>query len=135
MPKRQKIFAYLWLLVTAILLGLGHFLFFHFSFHELNPFPITRGLCFASRLWSTALLIAMVLRHAWARYVLIAWLVVAIAGFSMATLFMNSRSAKPVPGPTQTAVAGLVLYALALIPLGAARPLRRFLAPRTAGGH
>jgi hypothetical protein len=135
MPKRQKVYAYLWLLFILGLLGVAHFLFFRFGFHEMNPFPITRGLAFASTLWSTALLVAMALRYGWARYVLIAWLAVAMAGFAMAVLMMNSRSVKPLPEPTNMVIAGLILYALALIPLGVARSLRRFLAPRTAGGH
>jgi hypothetical protein len=125
---------WLWLFTIFCLLGLAHFLFFLFSFHELNPYPITRGLTFASALWSTVLLLVMLLRQGWARYVLMAWLVLAIVAFGLAILMMNSQSVRPLPEPTKAAVAGLSLYALALIPLAALRSLRRFLEPRTAGG-
>jgi len=135
MQKNQKFQAYLWLAFILCVLAGAHFLFFSFSFHELNPFPITRGLAFASALWSTALLFAMLLRHGWARYVLIAWLVMAMLAFSLAILMMNGQSVKPLPTPTNTALLGLGLYALALLPLGVAHSLRRYLAPRTAGGH
>jgi hypothetical protein len=135
MPKRQKVYAYLWLLFIFCVLGCAHYLFFRFGFHELNPFPITRGLAFASALWSTALLLAMVLRRGWARYVLIIWLVMAMLGYGMAVLMMNSRSVNPLPEPTHAVILGMVLYAVALIPLGISRALRRFLGPRTAGGH
>jgi hypothetical protein len=76
----------------------------------------------------------MWLRLGWARYVLIAWLVVAIVAYGLTTLMMNSQSVKPLPEPTRIAIAALLLYAAALAPLGASRSLRRYLTPRTAGG-
>lgn len=109
-------------------------LFFRFSFQPLNSYPITRGLAFGSALWSTVLVFAMAFRLGWARYVLSAWLVLAIAAFGLVVLQINKESATPMPEVTQEAVIGLALYLLALIPLGFSHSLRRFLAPRTAGG-
>jgi hypothetical protein len=134
MTKHQRIRAYLWFFFIFCTLGGGHYLFFLFSFHPLNPLPLTRGIAFASALWSTVLLLAMLLHKAWARYVLIIWLVVAMLAFGLAMLIMNTRSVEPLPGPTRNVILGLALYALALTPLGVSRSLRRYLAPRTAGG-
>ncbi len=134
MSKPRKIRPFLWLIAILGVLSAGHYLFFRFSFHELNPYPITRGLAFGSALFSTVLVCAMARRLGWARYVLIAWLVVASVAFGMTILLMNKQSVNPLPEPTKEALVGLGLYVLALIPLGTSRSLRRFLAPRTAGG-
>jgi hypothetical protein len=134
MPTRYKIRACLWFVFIFFTLSGGHYLLFRFAFHPLNPFPVTRGLAFGSALWSTVLLVAMVLHKDWARYVLIVWLVVVILAFSLAMLMMNTRSVESLPGPTKTVLAGLALYALAMVPLSVSRSVRRYLAPRTAGG-
>ena len=134
MAKHYRVRARLWLMFIFLVLGGAHFLFFRFTFHELNPFHLTRGLFFGSSLWSLALLIGVALRHGWARYVLIAWLVVAMMVFGLMVLMMNSRSVAALPEPTNAALIGLALCALALVPLGVSRSLRRYLAPRTAGG-
>jgi len=134
MPKNHRIRAYLWLAFIFCTLAGAQYFFFLFSFHQLNPFLITRGLTFGSTLWSTVLLLAMLFGRAWARYVLIAWLLMAMVGFGLATLMMNSQSIGALPQPTKFALIGLALYAMALTPLGISRSLRRFLAPRTAGG-
>lgn len=135
MSQSRKVLPYIWLLVIFCVLGVGHVLFFRFSFHPLNPFPITRGLAFGSALWSTVLVVSMAFRLGWARYVLSAWLVLAMSCFSLVVLQMNKLSSAPISDATQEAVFGLVLYALGLIPLGLSHTLRRFLAPRTAGGN
>lgn len=157
MLKHRKLRARLWLVFIFCALAAGNFLFFRFSFHELNPFPITRGLAFGSSLFSAALIVALWLRLGWARYVLSAWLALAMFGFGFAVLMMHSRSSRPVPVPAQTAkvvadrvaavvsaiplpeptkeaVLGLLLYGVALVPLGLSRSLRRYSVPRTAGG-
>lgn len=134
MPPHYKLRARLWLVFICGALCGAHFLFFRFSFHELNPFDLTRGLFFASALWSCALFVAITLRLGWARYALIVWLVVAMLGFGLMVLMMNSRSVKVLTEPTNAAVIGLGLCALALVPLGVSRSLRRYLAPRTASG-
>ncbi len=134
MSTPRKIRPYLWLIAVFCVLGVGHALFFRFAFHELNPYPITRGVAFGSALWSTALIIAMALHLSWARYVLIGWLAAAFMVFGMVVLLMNKHSAIPLAGPTQDALVGMGLYALALVPLGISRSLRRYLGPRTAGG-
>jgi hypothetical protein len=133
--SKKKLRARLWLLAVLVVLAAGNYLLFLFSFHELNPYPITRGIAFGSSLWSLALIIAMWLRMGWARYVLATWLVLAIVLQGLFILRMNSQSVKPLPEPTKIALIGLGLYALALIPLGASRSLRGFLGPKTAGGH
>ncbi len=134
MLKNHRVRAFLWFVFILCALSGAHYCFYRFSFHPLNPFQITRGLTFASTLWSSVLLLAMVLHYAWARYVLIAWLVLVMFGFGMATLMMNSQSVATLPEPTKAALLGLLLYAVALTPLGFSRSLRRYLAPRTAGG-
>ena len=53
--------------------------------------------------------------------------------YGLMVLMMRSQSVDPLPEPTHAAIGGLVLYAVALIPLGKSRSLRRFLAPKTAG--
>lgn len=133
--SKKKLRARLWLLAVLVVLTAANYLLFQFSFHEMNPFPITRGIAFGSSLWSAALLIAMWLRMGWARYVLVTWLSLAIVLQGLFVLRMNSQSVKPLPEPTRIALIGLGLYALALIPLGASTSLRAFLGPKTAGGH
>jgi hypothetical protein len=134
MHQPRKIRPYLWLIAIFCVLGVGHYLFFRFAFHELNPYPITRGVAFGSALWSTALVFAMALRLAWARYVLIVWLSIAFTIFGMTVLLMNKQSIQPLPTPTHEALIAMGMYALALVPLGVSRSLRRHLSPRTAGG-
>jgi hypothetical protein len=135
MTKLQRIRPYLWLFFIICTLGGGHYLFYKFSFEPLNAMPMTRGLTFGSALWSAVLVLAMLLHKGWARYVLIVWLVFAMALFGLATLLTNTNSLMTVRGPTLDAMSGLALFALALAPLGASRSLRRYLAPRTAGGR
>jgi hypothetical protein len=134
MQRHSKVRARLWLTFIFCALAAANFLLFQFSFHPLNPFPITKGLTFGSSLWSAALILGMWLRLGWARYVLIAWLAVAILAFGLTALMMNSRSVKPLSEPTRVVIGALGLYALALVPLGMSRSLRRYLTPRTAGG-
>lgn len=133
--SKKKLRARLWLLAVLVVLAAANYLLFQFSFHEMNPFPITRGISFGSSLWSLALLIAMWLRLGWARYVLVTWLVLVILVQGLFVLRMNSQSVNPLPEPTRIALIGLGLYALALVPLGASSSLRGFLGPKTAGGH
>src|SRR5437016_833885 len=135
MLKKQRIRAYLWLVFIFFTLAGANYFFFRFSFHQMNPLPMTRGLTFGSAIWSAVLLVAMLFHRAWARYILVTWLVMAMVAFAMSTLMMNGQSIAPLPEPTKAAVAGLALYALALVPLGISRSLRRYLGPRTAGGQ
>ena len=134
MPTNQKVRAYLWLAFIAIMLAGANYLFFRFSFDLQNPFPLTRGLAFGSSLWSVVLLVAIALRNAWARYLLSSLLVFAMVCFGLADLMINTRAVIPLNSLTRNVVVALVLCAFALYPLGFSRSLRRFLAPRTAGG-
>jgi len=134
MPLNQRIWAYVWLLFILFALLGAHYYVYRFSFHPLNPFQVTRALVFASILWCSVLLVSMLLRLGWARYVMATWVVIAMIGFIMAMLMMNSQSVDPLPEPTHAVLKGLFFYALALVPLGISNALRRFLAPRTAGG-
>lgn len=135
MSKSQRIRPYLWFFFIICTLVGAHYLFFQFSFHPLNAMPMTRGLTFGSALWSAVLLLAMLLHKGWARYVLIVWLVVTMTLFGLAALLTNTDSLMSVRDPTLDAMGGLLLCALALAPLGVSRSLRRYVAPRTAGGH
>lgn len=134
-PSRHKRLSYLWLFLIFCALAGAHYFFFRFSFHELNPYPIVKGITFGLTLWTTALMLAMCMRLGWARYVLIALLVTAIVTIGLTVLMMNSQSVNALPEPVHAALGGLGLYALALVPLGTSRSLRRFLAPRQAGGR
>jgi hypothetical protein len=135
MQRQVKIRARLWLLFIFLVLAGGHFLFFRFSWDPMNPYPLTRGLTIASTIWSTVLASAMMMRRGWARYVLAAWLVFAMTGFGLATLMVNKQLVQMLTRPTQEVIAGLCLYGLALTPRGISRSVRRYLAPRTAGGN
>jgi hypothetical protein len=132
--SRRKHVAYLWLAFVGGALVVAHYFLFRFSFHPLNPFPVMRGLSFGLALWTAALMIAMCMRLGWARYVLIALLASAIVFFGLAAITMTTESVNALPEPIHAAVGGLGFYAVALFPLGASRALRRFLAPRQAGG-
>jgi hypothetical protein len=120
---------------TFVVLTGAHYLFYRFSVSILNPYPVTRGLTFGLTLWTTALLLAMWLRRSWARYVIIALLVISILVYGLTALMMTSQSVDSLSEPVHAALGGILLYMIALIPLGISRSLRHFLAPRTAGGQ
>jgi hypothetical protein len=133
--KQRKLRARLWLCVILCVLTGAHYFFYRFSANQDNPYPLTRGLTFGLVLWTSALLLAMWLRLGWARYVIIALLAAGIAGYGLSVLMMTSQSVDPLPEPVHAALEGMLLYALALVPLGISPSLRYFLAPRTAGGR
>ncbi len=134
MPLKQRIWAYVWLtFITCMLLG-AHYYSYWFSKDPYNPFQVTKALVFTSMIWCAVLLIGMLLRHGWARYGMAVWVILAIAGFVMAALMMNSQSVAPLPSATFNAVKGVVFYALALLPIWLSNSLRRYLGPKTAGG-
>jgi hypothetical protein len=132
-PKSHKLKARLWLCFIFCAITGAHYLFYRFSMNHLNPYPLTKGLTFGLILWTAALTLAMWLRLGWARYVTAALLVSGILAYGLTVLMMRSQSLEPLPEATHAALGGLVLYAVALIPLGKSRSLRRFLAPKTAG--
>ncbi|MEI9895662.1 MAG: hypothetical protein WDN28_17685 [Chthoniobacter sp.] len=131
--KKAKLHARLWIGLAFLLLTGAHFLFYRFSFDHLNNYPISQGLTAGCVLWTSALLVAMWLRYAWSRYVMIVMICGALAGFSVIALMVRSESVNALPQLMQRVAGGLVLYALALIPLSASRALRNYLGPRTAG--
>jgi len=131
--KHRKLRARIWLCLVFLVLTAAHYFYFRFSINPLNTFAVTRGMTFGCVLWTTVLLGAMFLRYAWARYVLISLLCLAILSFGLIALILTHQSVDPLPGPVREVVCGLGLYVLALIPLGASRSVRYLLAPRTAG--
>lgn len=133
--KNHRLWAYIWLAFIFCFICAGQYFFFRFSFDALNPIRVTRGLAVASTLWCGVLMSAMLLHRAWARYILITWLVFSMVAFGAGLLMMNSQSIAKLPQPTKAAVIGLMMYAIALIPLGMSRSLQRYLAPRSAGGE
>jgi len=131
--SRRKIRARIWLCVILLLLTGAHYYFIRFSIDRLNTYPITQGLTFGCVLWTTVIWGAMWLRYPWARYVMIALLCLGIISFSWIALLLRSESINSLPELTRLVVYGLMLYTVALIPLGASRALRSYSAPRTAG--
>jgi len=119
--------------VTFLLLTAAHVLFYRFSFNSLNTYPVAQGMTAGSVLWTTVLLVAMWLRYAWSRYVMVATICAAIVGFSIVALLVRSESVDALPQLMRFVIGGLLLYALALIPLSASASLRHYLGPRTAG--
>jgi len=77
----------------------------------------------------------MWMRNDWARYVLIVLTCLAIVGFGGVMLMLKKDSIIELPTATRAVVSGLLLYTLALVPLGASHSLRNYLGPRTAGGR
>ena len=80
--SRRKIRARIWLCVILLLLTGAHYYFYRFSIDRLNTYPITQGLTFGCVLWTTVIWGAMWLRHAWARYVMIALICLGIIAYS-----------------------------------------------------
>jgi hypothetical protein len=131
---KMKIRARVWLFVIFLLLNGAHYFFYRFSIDESNVVPITQGLTFACVLWTTFLLGGMLFRQSWTRYVLVTMMCLALIFYCWAALYMASQSINPLPDHlTKSVIIGLALYMVALIPLGASRSLRGYLAPRTAG--
>ena len=119
--------------VIVLLLTGAHFFFYRFSVDHLNSYPVSQGMTAGSVIWTTALLFAMWLRYAWSRYVMIATICLAMVGFSIVALLVRSESVNPLPELMRLVAAGLLFYALALIPLSVSSSLRHYLGPRTAG--
>ena len=131
--SKRKIRARIWLCVVLLLLTGAHYYFYRFSIDRLNTYPVAQGLTFSCVLWTTVVLGAMWLRHGWARYLLIALICLGIVSFSWIMLLLRGESLNPLPELTRVVVYGLLLYTAALVPLGASRALRAYVAPRTAG--
>jgi len=131
--SRRKIRARIWLCVILLLTTGAHYYFYRFSVDRLNTYPIAQGITFGCVLWTTVVWGAMWLRYNWARYLMVALLCLAIISFSWIALLIRGESMNPLPELTRLVVYGLMLYAVALIPLGASHALRSYLAPRTAG--
>jgi hypothetical protein len=131
--RRRKIRARIWLCAIFLVVTGAHYFFSRFSFDRLNSYPISRGLSFGCVLWTTVLLGAMWLRYAWARYVMITMICLAIIGFGLVAMLVRGESVNPLPELMRPVIYGLLLYAVALIPLGASSSLRHYLGPRTAG--
>ncbi len=117
--------------MVFLLLMAGQWFFYRFSTDSMNTYPISQGMTFGCTLWSVVLLGAMWLRYGWARYALIVLLCLAIVGFGAVALLLKSEMLSPIPGTLRLAIFGLLLYALALVPLGASADLRNYLGPRT----
>jgi hypothetical protein len=132
---KRKVWARIWILVVFLILMAGQWYFYRFSMDSMNTYAVSKGMTFGCALWSTVLLGAMWLRYGWARYFLIVLLCLAIIGFGAVALLLKSEMLSPIPGPTRSVIFGLLLYTLALVPLGASHDLRNYLGPRTAGGR
>jgi hypothetical protein len=131
--SKHKLQARIWILIVFVLLTVAHYCFYRFSVEPQNTFAITRGATFGCVLWSTVLLAAMWLRHAWARYLLIALICLAISGFGLTALVLGKTVLEPASFAMRMVVGGTVFYAVALVVLWASRSLIRYLGPRTAG--
>jgi len=131
--SRRKIRARIWLCVILLLITGAHYYFYRFSIDRMNTYPIAQGITFGCVLWTTVVWGAMWLRYNWARYLMVAVVTLAIISYSWIALLVRGESMNPLPELTRLVVYGLMLYAVALIPLGASRALRSYLAPRTAG--
>ena len=121
--------------VSFLLLLGGQYFFYRFSTDSLNTYKISLGMTFGSALWTAVLVGAMWMRNDWARYVLIVLTCLAIVGFGGVMLMLKKDSIIELPTATRAVVSGLLLYTLALVPLGASHSLRNYLGPRTAGGR
>ena len=131
--SRRKIRARIWLCVIFLLLTGAHYYFYRFSVDRLNTYPIAQGLTFGCVLWTTVIWGAMWLRHTWARYVMVTLICLGIVAYSWIALLVRGESMNSLPELTRLVVYGLMLYTTTLVPLGASRALRSYLAPRTAG--
>ena len=125
----------MWLAVVLVLISGAHVLFYQFSVSPLNTIPVSFGLTLGLLLWTTVLMVAMWVRRAWSRYAMIAFLVLGMAAYGLIYLKVRGESPEPLPGLLRLAVGGMVLYGLALVPLGFVRSIHRYLMPRTAGGR
>ena len=115
--KQRKLRAKIWICVAFLLVTVAHYFFYRFSVDRLNSYPISQGLTFCCIIWTTVLLIAMWLRHAWSRYVMITMICFGIIGFSILALMVRSESVNPLPHLMKLAVFGIALYIAALVPL------------------
>ncbi|MDR3406000.1 MAG: hypothetical protein P4L99_26175 [Chthoniobacter sp.] len=131
--KKRKLRAKMWMGVAFLLLSGAHYLFYRFSTDPLNNYSVSQGLTAGSVIWTTVLFGAMWLRYSWSRYVMITTICFAMFGFGAVALMVRSESVNALPQLMRLVAGGLVLYALALIPLSVSSSLRHYLGPRTAG--
>jgi len=129
--NKYKLQARIWLVVVFLLLTVAHYCFYRFSADPRNPYPLTRGATFGCVLWSNVLLVAIWLRHGWARYLLIVLICMAIGGFGVTMLLIGRDFMEPAS--IRMVISGLAFYAVALVSLWISRSLSHYLAPRTAG--
>ena len=131
----QRLRPYFWLLVVICAVTAGEYYFYRFSFDPENPFGLSRGVTFASGIWSIVLLIGIIAHRPWARYMMISGLILAIGLFALITMIMNQESVAFLSRPTKAAVKGMACFGVALLPLSFSRSLRRHCLPLTAGGR
>ena len=129
----RKLKARLWLTLIFLILSGAHYCFYRYSIDPLNSVAVMRGVTFGCVLWTSVLLGVVWFRQAWARYLLIALVCLAIIGFGVSALVLGNESSQPLPNLMHLVIGGLILYAVALVPLGISRSLQRYVAPREAG--
>jgi len=133
LTSKRKFKARIWVCLVFIILTGAHYCFYRFSSDPRNTIALSRGLTFGCVLWTSVLLIAVWLRHGWARYFLIVLLCLAIFAFGLTALVLVKDTIEPLSEAVRMVVMGLALYAIALVPLGISRSLARYVGPRTAG--
>ena len=132
-PPNWKLRARIWICVIFVVLCGADYLLLTFSH---NPFisdrqPLLMGLAVLGALFSKVLLIGVWRRMAWARYVLVTLLGVSILGFALAMFAIASGNVARPAGLLKKPLVGMALQALALLPLGYSRSIRRQLHPMT----
>jgi hypothetical protein len=134
-PIFQRLRPYIWIIFILGAVAGGEYYFYRFSFDPENTFQLSRGVTFASAIWSAVLIIGLIIHRSWARYMMIIGLILAIVTFGLITMYMNQESVAFLSRPTKAAIKGMALFGVALIPLGFSRSLRRHCLPLTAGGR
>lgn len=129
-PK-WKIRARIWIVVVFVMLCAADYLLLTFTYDPFNPLPMLSGVAILSALCTKVLLIGMWRRLAWARYTLITALFASLMAFAIVMFIMVGGKAPRPAGLLKKPIAAMALQALALIPLGTSRSIRRQLHPMT----
>ncbi len=119
----------IWIFAALRLADLG---FCSVAWHAENPVALLRGLAVGSILWTTVLIVCVWQRRAWARYFLIAVIVLVIAAFGLVLIRLLSDDVRHDQALFEAGFISIAIYGACLFPLSKSRAILRL--STTLGG-
>jgi len=111
---RRRIARY-YLVALFIAMRIADVLLWFYTFHEMNPWPLLRGLVAGSALATTLLLLSISRRQMWARYSLMFFIWFHVVVFSTCLLVAIEEPQLIFRRPIAAGLAGLFIYIISNI--------------------